>query len=198
MKLIFVRHAQTFNNADGHINGLLDDKTTFLTPQGIDEAIRLAHFSEKKNVNFIYSSPLHRAVQTASHVADKLNLKIKTDERLVECNFGSWEGKTKEETGNEWKKREKTRYTYVYPGDFKGMKGESYKKIFSRVKSFIDDIKKHKKDNVILIVSHTGVILNVWKYFEKWSDELIGKKEVSNHIAYIVDTQSRITEEVPY
>lgn len=199
MKLIFTRHSQTFNNAEGRINGRLDDKSTFLTPNGVDEAIRLAHFALSKNVNFIYSSPLHRAMQTASHAADKLNLEIKTDERLVECNFGLWEGKATKDLSNEWKKREKNRYTFIYPGEFKKMRGESYKNMFPKVKSFIDDvIKKHKKNDIILIICHTGVILNVWKYFEKWSDEVIGEKDVSNHIAYIIDTNINITEEVPY
>lgn len=199
MKLIFVRHAQTFNNAEGKINGRLDDKSTFLTPQGIDEAIRLSHFAELKKVNIIYSSPLHRAVQTASHAAEKLNLEVKTDKRLVECNFGKWEGKTTKELGKEWEKREKSRYTYIYPGEFNGKKGESYKQLFPQVKSFIQDIiKNHNKKDIILIICHTGIILNVWKHFEKWSDDVIGEKVVSNHIAYIVNTDTNIAEEVPY
>lgn len=200
MRLIFARHGQTFNNAEGKINGRLDDKTSFLTLQGVDEAIRLSHFVEKKNINFIYTSPLHRAVQTANHVSEKLNLKIKTDERLMECNFGEWEGKaTKELNQTEWKKREKERYTYVYPGKFKGEKGASYNSMFPKVKSFIEEIlKKHKKDDTILIICHTGIILNAWKYFEKWDDKTISKKGVSNHIAYVVDTNTDITEEIPY
>lgn len=47
----------------------------------------------------IYSSPLSRAVHTARPLADRLKLDIDQDPRLLEIDFGRYEGRAKKELG---------------------------------------------------------------------------------------------------
>jgi len=42
----------------------------------------------------IYSSPLRRCAEFAQELSDRLSLPMKTDARLKEIGFGSWEGRT--------------------------------------------------------------------------------------------------------
>jgi alpha-ribazole phosphatase len=42
----------------------------------------------------IYSSPLKRCMEFAQELSGRLALPLKTDERLKEIGFGSWEGRT--------------------------------------------------------------------------------------------------------
>lgn len=120
-------------------------------------------FEEEKNLiiqkltglkfDKLYSSPLKRCALLAKFIANQ-HLKVCYDKRLMELNFGDWEGKT-------WNDIEKTDYAKKWFDNFTDVpcpEGESYKNLINRAKDFLDDLRKDKTINNIAIICHSGII----------------------------------------
>ena len=93
MKIYIIRHGETKLNAEGIIQGWLDEPLN-------DNGIKLAEITGRamKGIRFDYcfSSPLIRAKQTAEIVlkeSGNSTTPIYFDDRLKELHFGELEGK---------------------------------------------------------------------------------------------------------
>ena len=88
--MIFViRHGQTELNSAHALQGRSDQP---LNATGIQQAEEAGRALRRANVRFerVYSSPARRAVQTARIVSP--NAPIHTDDRLLEMDYGPYEG----------------------------------------------------------------------------------------------------------
>ena len=63
-----------------------------LYTKGLEQAKELADAIVDYPIDYIYSSDLGRAVQTAQIIANKLNLDVNKTPALREMGFGIWEG----------------------------------------------------------------------------------------------------------
>lgn len=92
MKVYFLRHGETSWNCERLIQG--QTPHTQLTSFGIRLAEMTREGFQKEGISFdvVYSSPLRRALQTAQIITKGTELKIRTDERIKEMNFGPYEG----------------------------------------------------------------------------------------------------------
>ncbi|AKI01271.1 fructose-2,6-bisphosphatase [Hoeflea sp. IMCC20628] len=88
---IFVRHGETDWNASGLFQGRTD---IALNANGVRQAHRAAQRLKTLDISKIVSSPLSRAIDTAAIIARAMNLTTKTDDNLIECDFGSLEGQS--------------------------------------------------------------------------------------------------------
>ena len=88
--IVFARHGQTAPNRDGLVLGRADPE---LTDEGRRQARLLAEALAGEPVSAILSSPLLRARQTAEAVAEACGLPVTVDQRLVEIDWGTWEGR---------------------------------------------------------------------------------------------------------
>ncbi|AGY75687.1 alpha-ribazole phosphatase [Clostridium autoethanogenum] len=186
MNIYFVRHGQTNENNNKYYYGKLD---VSLNEKGLSQAEQTKKLLSNIEFDDIYVSDRKRASQTAKIILGSNSKEIITDERLNEMNLGKFEGKNYKEImklyPEEWKK---------WSDDWKSVsppEGESYVEFYSRVKSFMDDILKLNKDNV-LVVTHSGVIRSVycyvlngildffWKFSSKNGDITLVKYEYSN------------------
>ena len=89
MRLILARHGQTEVNRLGNIQGV---GPTPLNETGRMQAVRLAHALRPEAPFVLYSSPLHRALETARAVAEQMGAKIVSDDGLTEMDVGEFEG----------------------------------------------------------------------------------------------------------
>ena len=89
-----VRHGQTDWNKTNRLQGRSDIP---LNDQGRKEAKRAGKILKSKSFAACYSSPMSRAMETASLLILSRDLPILIDERLLERNMGSWEGRIKDE-----------------------------------------------------------------------------------------------------
>ena len=89
VKLFLIRHGQTELNLEGRYQGSMD---TQLTSVGIQQAKLAKEYLSRVIFSSIYSSPLKRALDTASIIADNEGPKIIVRENLKEIDFGKWEG----------------------------------------------------------------------------------------------------------
>ena len=93
MRLILTRHGETEENKIGIMQGHLPGK---LSAEGIEQAQKLALRLKDEKIDFIYSSDLARASDTAKEIASfHPHAPIKFVEDLRERNLGEFQGKKK-------------------------------------------------------------------------------------------------------
>jgi probable phosphoglycerate mutase len=94
-----VRHGKTPLNESGVLQGLLDPP---LDEAGHQQARRLAAALGPQMPRAVVASPLLRATQTAQPIADGAGLKVATDERLLDRDYGQWTGTDREKVIAQW------------------------------------------------------------------------------------------------
>jgi len=90
LKLILVRHGETYWNDERRIQG--GDSDIELNDTGLEQARKLAAFLENEPVAAILSSPLQRAIATAEVIASHHQLPVEIDQGLRELKVGELEG----------------------------------------------------------------------------------------------------------
>lgn len=148
-----VRHGQTDWNVIGKTQG---HGNSNLTKDGVEQAKSLAKFLKTQNIDYIFSSDLQRAVDTAQIVADEINLKINKIKDLREMNFGLWEGLLLDEIKNNYGEsykvwREKPHIAQIE-------KGETLNLIKQRTENFIKELNEKYENKNILLVSHSVTV----------------------------------------
>jgi len=151
LKVYLLRHGETQYNADGNkYCGLTD---IALTDKGHAQALLVKEQLRKVNFDAVYASPLKRAYLTAQ-IATQSDVTI--DQRLIEADFGLWEGKAKEEfipenetLWNNWMQN---------PAIHKaGGTGETGQEIVNRVDDFFMEMLKKHHNETIVVVAHNGL-----------------------------------------
>lgn len=152
LNVYLLRHGQTAWNADG--NRYCGRTDLPLTAKGLEQAHLAA--AQLKNIAFaaVYSSPLERAYRTA-HIAGG-GRQVITDERLIEADFGEWEGKPKEvfipENRLLWQN-----WCADPVHTQAGGTGESAGEVINRVENFYQSLRQQYSTGNILVVAHNGV-----------------------------------------
>lgn len=159
MKIYAARHGQTEWNLNDRICGRTDVE---LTETGREQAALLAEKAyEKDDIDLIVCSPMKRARATAKAVADRIGCEITIDERLIEWDYGDFEGKDRTTEGFAQNKIE---FGVKMHGG-----GESVLQLAHRVYSVIDDVIAKYPDKNVLLVCHGGVCRIIETYFNDLS-----------------------------
>ena len=145
MKLYISRHGQTPWNVEDLICGRTDVP---LTEVGQQQALRLAESALDKGIDVILCSPMLRARQTAQAVSDAIGVPIQIDERLIEMDFGTFEGTSRFGEEFQWIRAQ---MSTRFPG------GESGFDVAYRVYSLLYEIKEKYADKTVLLVCHNCV-----------------------------------------
>ena len=153
MKLYIARHGETPWNVENRVSGRTDVP---LTEKGVEQARLLAHSAMGKGIEVILSSPLLRARQTAQAVSEAIGVPIELDERLIELDFGSFEGGPRSDPEFQYIRAQ---FPTRYPG------GESAFQLCHRVYSCLEDVKRKYAGKTVLLVCHGGVCRMVRSYF---------------------------------
>lgn len=159
MKIYIIRHAKTVYNEKELINGNLDDDK--LSPAGISQIPEMIKAIKEIDFSDIYTSTMIRAIETAQPIADYYHRPLTEDKRLIEVNFGSFNGKSWESTVSEFGLNSSGLLSSC-EYDFTQFGGESAADTRLRIKSFIADLKR-KSDSKPLLVCHGGIMR--WFYF---------------------------------
>lgn len=192
MALYFARHGQTFFGKQKRLEGVSNSS---LTKKGREQAEKLGLFLKDKKIKEIVSSPLGRARETAEMVQNVIGKELKVKNIWREMSYGGWDGKAKKELEKKvlWKEREKNKYSFLHPGNYKKIKGESYKILGKRLRKVFGEIKNDFPKNNIVIVSHLGILRSVKKYFENLSeDETVAFSPHNNHVLKLYKIRGNI------
>lgn len=150
MKIIFIRHGQTAENiAHRH-----QPEHTPLTIEGRKQAVEAGERLAQLGVTHIVSSPLVRALQTASLIADQIDLIPSIDRSTTELL------RPRGLTGHGHRTfRSLLFYQLWYIGLVRT--GESYRDLRARIATTKANIEKLPSDATVVVVSHT-VFINMF------------------------------------
>lgn len=150
--LYLIRHGETTLNKSKVYYGSLN---CGLSDIGIKQGKELSKLLKDK-VDVVISSPLERAIRTASLVSNLKQGDIVIDEGLREIDFGLWEGLNYKEIStkyeNDWNNWVDNWINVAPP------EGESFIMQYCRVKESLENILTKYKDKKIMIVTHQGTL----------------------------------------
>lgn len=152
-KFYIVRHGQTNWNILGRTQG---HGNSDLTKKGLEQAKELADAIVDYPIDYIYSSDLGRAVQTAQIIANKLNLNVNKTPALREMGFGIWEGLLIEEIKRDHLDTYNTWRNEPHLVNIRG--GENLHIIKERTDKFIEELNKKYDNKHIVLVSHSVTV----------------------------------------
>lgn len=150
MILYIIRHGETEWNKMGKMQGKTDIS---LSEDGRKLAQKTADGLKNVKFDYIFSSPLERAYETACIIKGDRDIEIVKDERLIEIGFGLYEGAVVEE------RKGSIAYFFDDPENYVAEKNaESYESLLTRTKEFLEDvlfpIEEKEPDATILISGH--------------------------------------------
>lgn len=145
MEICLVRHGETDWNRIGKLQGHTDIE---LNATGIQQANACAEFLKQTDYELVLTSPLKRAKQTATIIANKKGLPIIEMPLFIERNYGAAEGLTPEERA------------LKFP-DFNYPNQESREALTNRVMLGLEQIRLQHNAKKIIVVAHGGVINSI-------------------------------------
>ena len=155
-KLILIRHGQSM----GNLNEILLGHTDLgLSPLGVSEAQLAADYFRDEKIDFIYSSSLKRACETALPFSKMHGIEIHPQDELREIYLGEWEGaelkkiRETEEYSVQWK---------LHFGEACTPGGESVRHAGERFYDAVLKIAKEHLGSTVLITAHAAVIRCFW------------------------------------
>lgn len=153
MNLYIVRHGQTDWNKQNLFQGRKDIP---LNEIGIKQAHEIADKLKNKHLDYIFTSPLKRAIHTASIINEFHQLEITISQEIIERNLGDLEGKSIADYSSP--------YFWNTILNLDNPNGTLYNvealaHMLNRAKLFLQHLLKYYKDKDILIVCHGGIML---------------------------------------
>ncbi|MDP7397416.1 MAG: histidine phosphatase family protein [Lentisphaeria bacterium] len=148
-RIILLRHGVTDENEAGLIQGQMDGHLTGL---GREQARAAGRQLSGRQITRAVSSDLARARDTLLEALEFIDCPWSTDARLRERNFGQFHGRTRDEYAKTVEESQHDPDTFCPPD------GEDYAMVHERVVAFLDDTAGTPGDEVVLAVTHGGVV----------------------------------------
>ena len=168
MAIYLLRHGETIWNRARRLQGQRD---TPLTLTGARQAAAmgrtLAGLLESREPGAFLSSPLGRARQTASIVADEIGFDpdmIVLEDLVIETSFGVWDGLNMEEIlarhEATWNRRRADRWHTAPPG------GESHADVAERARRFLEEMPTGRPLIIVAHGSFNRILRGLWRGLE--------------------------------
>ena len=129
-----------------------------LSAQGRAEADTLADRLSGQRLAAVLSSPLERAIETATPIAERQSLPLTIDPTLNELDLGAWSGKRFEELHGDpaWDLWNRARsHGRPTPGD---TPGESMAEAQTRIAALLVRLRRANPGGTLALVSHGDII----------------------------------------
>jgi len=152
--LLLVRHGENDYVKTGKMAGRLPGVR--LNERGQKQAQALSEALKDVPIKAIYSSPLDRAMETATPIASARKLQIIQEPDVMDADIGEWQGRS-------WKVLRLTKVWKIVqnsPSRFRFPEGESFPEMQTRIANALERIvKKHNKpQDIIVVVFHADPI----------------------------------------
>jgi probable phosphoglycerate mutase len=157
LKLILIRHGETYWNEERRIQG--GDSDIELNDTGLSQAKKLAAFLKNEPINAILSSPLQRATTTAEAIASHHRLSVKVDQGLRELRVGELEGMSVSNLSTTFSQF--LMQLWQGRGSTKLPNGESLSELQQRAWMAVESLLTQHKDGTVVVVSHYFVTLAI-------------------------------------
>jgi len=188
LRIYLFRHGQTYFNRDKRFTGWKDST---LTPQGIEDAKKVAQKLKGKKIDVAFCSHLSRSKDTLKAVL-KYHPECKTiivNDKIIERSYGKLQGLYHKTIIAKYGKEKYDLWHRAY--DIPPPGGESVKMVEKRVMEFIKYLipfMKREKVNVA-ISAHGNSMRPFRRYFENLTIEQMGKIENpwDDYFEYTID-----------
>jgi uncharacterized phosphatase len=152
-RVYLLRHGETEWNHDG--NRYCGRTDLNLSATGKRQAEWVSEYLQGVPFTAAYASTLKRARATAEIIARHHDLPVRSDERIVEVDFGEWEGKTRPEFTKT--DPESWEMWCLNPAVFRaGRTGETACEVLERGRSFFAELAQKHPDDTVLVVAHSS------------------------------------------
>jgi len=151
--LLFIRHGENDFTKKHKLAGYTPE--VHLNERGQTQAQALADALKDVQIKAIYSSPLERAMETATPIAAARKLEVQVEAGLLETNVGKWQGRSLAalRLQKAWKVVQSAPSRAQFP------EGETFYECQARIVTALDSIsKKYKSQDIIACVFHADPI----------------------------------------
>ncbi len=152
-RLYLVRHGATQVSAEDRYSGA---EGADLSSEGRQQAERLAERLGAESIQAVYSSPLSRAMETASILGRPLGLTPIARDALREIGHGRWVGLTRHEVEERFP--EEYAAWEADPFTFAPQDGESGVEVLARSLPTVREIVVSHRSQRVLVVSHKATL----------------------------------------
>lgn len=166
----FVRHGQTPWNVENKICGRTDIPLNDIGRSQAEETAKKI-LAEGIKADEILYSPLQRAAETAKIISEITGIPMRVEKRLIEQNFGKWEGTPRD--GEDFLK---SKESFAISNDG----GESMLKLAQRIYNLLDEIKEQSDQKTVILVAHNGIVRMVQSYFRDMQNREFARFGVPN------------------
>ena len=194
--IYIMRHGQTVKNRSGRLQGRSDDP---LNEEGIRQARNAGRWFREEGIRIdrIISSPLSRAIDSAMLAAEeadgRTDIPLSTDERLIEMDYGPYEGLDMRTPPPE---------IIEFFSDFvhnpapEGM--EQLSDVVKRLGVFLEDIREEAAAKNILISTHAIAMKGALEYLTPSSGGSYWTKYIGNCAVYAAKVAADGSFTVPF
>lgn len=129
-----------------------------LSAQGRAEADALADRLSSQRLTAVLSSPLERAIETATPIAERQGLPLTVEPALNELDLGAWSGKRFDDLHGDpaWELWNRTRsHGRPAPGE---SPGESMAEAQTRIAALLDRLRRAHPGGTLALVSHGDIV----------------------------------------
>lgn len=151
--LLLIRHGENDYTKKHKLAGHTPD--VHLNERGQSQAQALADALKEVPVKAIYSSPLERAVETATPIAAARKLEVQLEPGLIETNVGKWQGRSLASLRLQkaWKVVQGAPSRAQFP------EGETFYECQTRIVAALDSVaRKYKPQDIVACVFHADPI----------------------------------------
>ncbi len=153
MDLLLVRHGEIPSNIKKIYAG---KSTEGMTGKGITQVKKVSEELKQYKIDALYSSPIQRALQTASIISGTIGKNLSIGEAFREMELGPWEGLSEKDIARlypeEWK------LWHSRPAELKLPERETLAELLKRVLGGIHKIQDEMGDKTVVIVTHVAII----------------------------------------
>lgn len=152
-KFILLRHGHVEGIKPALFRGRLD---LALTEKGRQQAeLTAQRISTTYNISGIYTSPLNRSVATANAISAATGADVEKDARLIDIDYGAWQGLTREEAASKWP--DEVNAWYRTPHVACPQAGETLQAVLARVAAALHGIASRHPNDTVVVVGHDSV-----------------------------------------
>ena len=196
MRIYLMRHSETEWNRLRRIQGRSDIE---LNAAGKEIARAAGTGMKDVPIDLCFVSPLKRAVETAELVLAENNAykelgkpELIPDDRIIEINFGDWEGRQCIDEDSEVPRSEFVDFFRVIDGAPNTPPGaETLRDVIERTSAFMEDIcsRPELEDKNILIVTHGCAIKCILYAFSTDADHFVSRPVPKNCAVAVLEKE---------
>jgi len=161
--IYLVRHGQNEDNSEGILNGHRDRP---LTDLGRRQAVEVAQKLRDNGIQVVYSSPLVRAHETATIIAEQVGLTVQVEPNLIERDFGALTGQPVASILNlpdeQVLRTEGVNYFLQAEG------AEDFPSLYERAMKVLTHVQHAHPDEHVLLVAHGDIGKMIRAAYHGW------------------------------